>query len=236
MPVSFNTNNALDLFYHSGGETIFPDSLRMVLNYAQDDDNIKNLKELAYLLATAKNEADYSLQRWEADFLCNSRGIPYDPYPCQSALNYYASDDGKSNYYLKGVDKYNLPYFGRGLIQLTNKYNYEKWGKKIGVDLVDEGDLALVPINSYKIASGFLKEKTFPYVNDGNLRQARISVNGGTKGLDDTNAEYDRWLWVLEQPNVNFKYSMWTKTNKIIAGVGLGATLLIGLYVLYKKN
>ena len=236
MPVSFNTNKALDTFYASGGETIFPDGLKMVLNFSKDDKNLTNKEELAYLLATAKSESDYSLTRWESDFLCGDRGVPYVNYPCNDALDYYASTDGKSNYYTKGVDKYNLPYFGRGLIQLTNGYNYKKWGDRIGVNLFDEGNLALKPVNSYKVASAYLTEKTFPYVNQGNLRQARISVNGGTSGVDRTNAEYDRWLYVLGQPNVNFKVSAFTQTNKIIFGV-VGALVLIGIgYVLYKQN
>ena len=99
MPVSFNTNMAIDLFQASGGETTFLDSLKQVLNYAQNDDNLRNKKELAYLLATAKNESDYSLQRWEADFLCGERGVPYNIIPCQEAIDYYRSTDGKSNYF-----------------------------------------------------------------------------------------------------------------------------------------
>ena len=174
------------------------------------------MKEVAYFLATAKVESDYSLQRWEADYLCGAKGVPYQVQPCQKALNYYRSSDGKANYYSKGVDSTGVPYFGRGLIQLTHKYNYDKYGKKIGVNLVDDGDKALEPQNSYKIASEYLDSKTFKYVNRDNLTQARKSVNGGTKGVSDTNREYQMWLNILSNPQVQFEALFWTRKKKDI--------------------
>ena len=62
------------------------------------------LKRLRIFLATAKTESDYALQRWEADYLCGDKGVPYISRPCSKALNYYRSSDGKANYYSKGVD------------------------------------------------------------------------------------------------------------------------------------
>jgi hypothetical protein len=35
------------------------------------------------------------------------------------------------------------PYYGRGLVQITWKENYEKFGKLLGIDLVTNPDLAL---------------------------------------------------------------------------------------------
>ena len=147
MPVKFNTNRALNDFYQSGGNTSFPDSLKSVLNYIQNDENINDIKQAAYLLATAKKESDYSLERYESDFLCGDVGVPYKDKPCQSALNYYRSSDGKKNYYDLGIDKNGLPYFGRGLIQLTGKENYKKYGDLIGADLVNDADKAIKPKN-----------------------------------------------------------------------------------------
>ena len=161
MPVKFNINKAIQLFNQSGGNTKFDKSLSQVLNFMQNDDNVSNKKEASYFLATAKTESDYSLQRWESDYLCGEKGVPYQGKPCQKALNYYRSSDGKANYYSKGVDSTGVPYFGRGLIQLTHNYNYEKYGKLIGVDLLDDGDKALIPENSYKVASEYLNRKTF---------------------------------------------------------------------------
>ncbi len=230
MPIKFNSNKALKEFYDSGGKTNFPDSLKKVLLLIQNDDNISSKKEASYLLATAKVESDYSLQRWESDFLCGDIGVPYKSEPCQKALNYYRSSDGKQNYYNLGVDSKGLPYFGRGLIQLTGKSNYDSYGKKIGVDLVKDGDKALIPKNSYKIASEYLSNRTFKYVNKDDLTKARKSVNGGTKGLNDTNNEYQRWLTIFTNDNPNqdvkFKELFWTRNKRILLYTFLGVSVV----------
>ncbi len=234
MPVKFNVNKAIELFNQKGGNTKFDKSLRQVLSFMQNDDNLSNKKEVAYFLATAKVESDYSLQRWEADYLCGDKGVPYQGKPCQRALDYYRSSDGKANYYSKGVDSTGVPYFGRGLIQLTHNYNYDKYGKKIGVDLLDDGDKALQPENSYKIASEYLDNRTFKYVNRNNLTQARKSVNGGTKGVNDTNREYEMWLNILDNPALKFESIFWTKKKRILFGGLLIVSLAIGGYFIYK--
>ena len=77
MPVKFNVNKAIELFNQKGGNTKFDKSLRQVLTFMQNDDNLSNKKEVAYFLATAKTESDYSLQRYEADYLCGDKGVPY---------------------------------------------------------------------------------------------------------------------------------------------------------------
>tara|TARA_R110000751_G_scaffold94864_1_gene185206 strand:- start:14484 stop:15206 length:723 start_codon:yes stop_codon:yes gene_type:complete len=236
MPVKFNTNNVISLYYANGGTTAFPQSLKETLNFLQNDDKINNVKELSYFLATAKAESDYSLQRWESDYLCGSKGVPYQNQPCDKAVNYYRSSNGKKNYFQLGVDSKGMAYFGRGLIQLTGLSNYRKYGRLAGLGdtLVQNGDLALVPKNSYKIASAYMNARTFKYVNEDNLTQARKSVNGGTKGVDRTNQTYYKWLNVFKNPNAKFEVLFWTKRKRIlfaILGVGLLAT---GGFFIYK--
>jgi len=50
-------------------------------------------------------------------------------------------------------------YRGRGLIQLTGKDNYKKFGDMIGVDLVKNPDLANDPAIASKIAAAYFAEK-----------------------------------------------------------------------------
>lgn len=180
----------------------FEESLKKVLYFIKQDAEIKDLREAAYLLGTAFAESSYSLQRWESDYACKSIGIKYGPSgPCSAALNYYrdTKNGKKKNYYELGTDSKGFPYFGRGLIQLTGKANYEKYGKKIGVDLVADGDLAIEPENSYKIASIYLRGRTFKYVLSGDLTYARKSVNGGDLGLEEVNGAYNEWLRILKE-------------------------------------
>ena len=235
MAVSFNVNKVYNLYTQIGGTTKFPESLNKVLKYMQNDGNLNNEKEAAYLLATAKSESDYSLQRYEADYLCGPKGVPYEGQPCQAALDYYRSNQGgKSNYYNKGVDSTGVPYFCRGLIQLTNPYNYYNYGRMIGVNLYDDGDKALIPKNSYKIASTYLKRKTFKYVNIGDLTRARKSVNGGTKGVSRTNDSYNRWLEVFQNPESNFKIKSNVNKVMLIGGISLGLVALFGVgFIIY---
>ena len=198
---SFNIETAVSLINKKPHKPSakFVDSLKKVLFFIKNDPDIKDLREGAYMLGTAYAESGYSLQRWEADYACSGAGIPYGSNgPCSSATNYYRSTKGKKNYYTLGTDSKNQCYFGRGLIQLTGKANYEKYGKLIGVNLASDGDLAMVPQNSYKVASVYMRGRTFKHVLANNLTQARKSVNGGTKGLEEVNGAYNSWVDVLK--------------------------------------
>jgi predicted chitinase len=182
--------------------TIFKKSLEKLLFFIKNDPQITDIREAAYLLGTAYEESGYSLQRWEADYACGLTGKSYGKDgPCQKALNYYKKSTGKKNYYDLGIDKTGRPYFGRGLIQLTGKSNYEKYGKRIGVDLVNNGDLALQEQNSYKVAVNYMIERTFKFVKSGDLTKARKSVNGGKIGINGVNGAYYDWLKILQDLN-----------------------------------
>lgn len=49
-------------------------------------------------------------------------------------------------------------YRGRGYIQLTGKNNYEYFGKKLGIDLVNHPELANDPVHAVNIAAEFFAE------------------------------------------------------------------------------
>lgn len=217
MAVKFSIKDALTYFKMLGGTTKFPDSLKDVLTYMHNDENLNTIEQVAYFLATAKAESDYSLQRWEADYLCGKAGVPYQDKPCSKAINFYKSESSnKKNYFDLGTDSNGMAYFGRGLIQLTGKSNYDKYGKIIGVDLVNDGDKALIPKNSYRIASEFLKNKTWKFVDSGDLTNARKSVNGGLNRVDEVNKEYNLWLEVFKKKTSEFKQVSKTKKQRVI--------------------
>jgi len=253
MAVKVNIDNVISDYKKQGHKTNFPNSLRKVLYFASKDKKLNSINHLAYLLATAKIESDFSLQRWESDYVCGEIGVKYKDKPCQSAIDYYCSTKGGKLDYCKGKpkDKRGLPYFGRGLIGLTWKENYDKYGKKIGVDLVNNPEKVFVPENSYKIAIEFLNEKkgssnksTFDWVDEGNLTQARKSVNGGTKKLNEVNDAYFFWKNILKKNNAKVLVGKGllnaSKNKKIWLGIGL-SVITIGItgtliYLYLKKN
>jgi predicted chitinase len=254
--VKLNINNAIDLFKSKGGDTTFEYSLRKTLEYAEKDKRLTSLSDLAYLLATAEVESNYSLQRWEADYLCGKQGYAYQDKPCQKALDYYRSTQGnKQNYYNLGTDSRGLPYFGRGLIQLTGKSNYDAYGKKVGVDLLNNPEKALQKDISYDVAVAYMTTKrggygnksTFDLANEGNFSSARKSVKGSSSGYNSVKADYDKWMSILQDKKVNAKVvsgstssiSKEKQGKKIILATFISLTLIgisIGIYSYYKKK
>jgi hypothetical protein len=250
--VKFDVEDVLESYKKNGGKTGFLSSLKKVLEFSTKDENINSVNHLAYLLATAKIESDYSLERWEADYICGKLGVRYKDKPCQSAINYYCSTKGGKIDYCDGKpkDKRGLPYFGRGLIQITWKENYKKYGDKIGVNLVDKPERIFIPENSYNVAVAFLSEKkgsskksTFDWLDEGNLTQARKSVNGGTKKLDEVNDAYEFWKDILNKNNAkvvsgdkiipNSNRKLWLGIGISVLTIGITGTLI---YMYLKRN
>ncbi len=230
MGLKFDIDKAIDLYFKSGDTTPFKDSLRQVLRFAQTSPLINSVSDLSYLLATAKVESNYSLQRWESDYLCGKAGVPYKNKPCQKALEYYRSTNGKLDYYTLGTDKNGLPYFGRGLIQLTGKGNYQFYGKLLGIDLVGNADLALVPRNSFDIATTYMSQKrggkflkngvkrsTFDLARDGELNLARLTIGGSGNGTNTVNRYYNIWKQILTK----------VKAKPTTSEMGIGAKIAI---------
>ena len=85
-----------------------------------------------------------------------------------------------------GRGKPYAPYYGRGLVQLTWNYNYAKMGKKLGIKLLENPDLALevknaIPIMFIGMTDGtFTGKKLANYFNKSNEDwvQARRIING----------------------------------------------------------
>lgn len=228
----FDVDTALELSGYNGK---FKQSLKQILNYLSKDSSITDLRVAAYILATSKVEADYSLQRWEADYLCGSVGVPYKGQPCDRALNYYASSNNKQNYYNLGVDSNGLPYFGRGAIQLTGKSNYETYGEKIGVNLAKNADKALVPENSYKIMVAYINDRTKQYILSENWHGARRSVNGCSScDLSKIQPAYDMWLDVLQKAS-SVQYEKSKKRKLLISILVLTAIMAGTIFIIYKS-
>src|SRR2546430_15304099 len=74
-------------------------------------------------------------------------------------------------------------YKGRGFLQLTGFYNYQHYGEVLGLDLVNNPDLALdVGVSCLILARYFVERGTADYARAGNWTEVRITVNGGLNG------------------------------------------------------
>ena len=79
-----------------------------------------------------------------------------------------------------------FPYYGRGYVQLTWKTNYAKYQKILGIDLVGNPDLAMVPETSLFIlvhgfrTGGFSGHKITEYINANqtDFLHCRHCING----------------------------------------------------------
>lgn len=97
-------------------------------------------RHLAYILATAHHETGRT-------FLpLKETGTATNPNPADSLVKQRltkAFNAGKLTWVKK--DYWSGGFFGRGYVQLTHKYGYEKAGKKLGLDLVSDPAKAMIP-------------------------------------------------------------------------------------------
>ena len=89
-------------------------------------------------------------------------------------------------------------YRGRGIIQLTGKNNYEYYGNKINIDLVNNPDLAKEPNAAIEIALLFWKEKGLGlFAKKGDVKTVTKLINGGCNGLNDRQKRFNKILIIL---------------------------------------
>lgn len=74
-------------------------------------------------------------------------------------------------------------FHGRGIIQLTGRSNYFRYGNRNGINLIADPELALqAPWASYIFAQFCEDHFTFDFAEGNNWISCRKSVNGGTTG------------------------------------------------------
>lgn len=88
---------------------------------------------------------------------------------------------------------------GRGYIQVTGRHNYEQAGRALGLDLVNNPQLAAQPENAARIAAWYWNSRNInEAANSGDFVQVTRLINGGTNGLADRQAYYARAQAALE--------------------------------------
>lgn len=91
-------------------------------------------------------------------------------------------------------------YIGRGLLQLTGRANYLDYGRKLGIDLIKNPDLACDPAIAVKIACQFFKDRKLDEAADKwDLATVTKRVNGNAMLHHDKRVAYsEKALKVLE--------------------------------------
>lgn len=75
---------------------------------------------------------------------------------------------------------------GRGIIQLTGRWNYTDMSKKLNIDLVNKPELASIPEIAFKIAIQYWVDKGLTALAaEDNVRVVTKKINGGFNGITD---------------------------------------------------
>ena len=118
------------------------------------------------------------------------------------APGYFDSYDGRNGNTQPG-DGYR--FRGRGLIQLTFRANYERIGRALGADLVNQPDLVTSPHMYLLVSCEFWKESRLNSIIDGSgnddahIEAVTKVINGGLNGLQERKAYFMTIKPLLQQ-------------------------------------
>lgn len=137
-------------------------------------------------LATIRAETGsfVPISEFESRFNTSPAGHPFDLYDSRADLGNLGAPDGER-------------FKGRGFVQLTGRANYALHG---GAQLIENPDLANDPEIAARLLASFLKAhevRIRAALGEGDLREARRLVNGGSHGLDEFTAAYNTGLELL---------------------------------------
>jgi peptidoglycan L-alanyl-D-glutamate endopeptidase CwlK len=135
----------------------------------------------------AETESFEPVAEYRSRYNTSPNGHPFDLYDKRRDIGNRGAPDGER-------------FRGRGYVQLTGRANYERYGKKLGINLTKKPELASEPNNAGRILAAFLKDKERiikEALLDNDLRAARRAVNGGSHGLDRFSDTYRHGLELI---------------------------------------
>lgn len=84
-------------------------------------------------------------------------------------------------------------YKGRGLMQITGKYNYSEYKKFCGFDVLKHPELLAKPVGAIRSSMWIWRKKNLNYYADIDaLLTITKLINGGTNGYSERKKYYDR--------------------------------------------
>ncbi|WP_443700298.1 glycoside hydrolase family 19 protein [Pseudomonas sp.] len=147
--------------------------------------------QLARLVENLNYSADGLMKTWPSRF-DSVRATAAARNPEQIANIVYAGRMGN------GAPGDGWKYRGRGLIQVTGKTNYATCGEALGLDLINQPELLEQPQYAAMSAAWFWSANGLNTLADaGDLTKITQRINGGTNGMADRQALYDKALKVL---------------------------------------
>ena len=153
---------------------------------AHESNNFKVLQE------NLNYSAEGLMKTWPSRFPTLEIANQYARQPTKIAGKVYNGRMGNTS------EEEASKYFGRGLIQLTGKENYDNCGKAIGVDLINQPQLLAEPMYACLSAGWFWNKKGLNDLADaGDYETMTKRINGGLIGLDDRKAKIAKALQVL---------------------------------------
>lgn len=146
---------------------------------------------VAYALATiaAETAGFKPLSEGISKYNTTDRARPFHRYDGRKNLGNTQPGDGAR-------------FRGRGFVQLTGRYNYTKYGERIGVDLLNSPEAANHAAIAAQILAVFIADREFAILEalgNHHLATARKLVNGGTHGLDRFTKAYNTMIEVLKK-------------------------------------
>jgi hypothetical protein len=180
------------IFYDAMRQTLFGqitqpqvDGMENILNEWEARE-LDDLRWLAYILATTYHETGHTMQ-------------PIEEWG-KGRKHSYGQPDAENG----------QCYYGRGYVQLTHKRNYSTFADRMGVDLVQNPELALDPSNAVKIlidgmVNGLYTGVGLPryFGKSTNWEEARRIVNGEDHKHDI--AEYAKAFYAALQTASSFQ-------------------------------
>jgi putative chitinase len=90
---------------------------------------------------------------------------------------------------------------GRGLIQTTGFYNYEKTAAALGIDCVNNPDILAEPSNAARSAAWWWQSHNLNrFADTGDIVGCTKVINGGTNGLEQRKKLYEAAKLALPEP------------------------------------
>jgi predicted chitinase len=150
-----------------------------LLNWVMEDSEINTPLRAAAFLAQIAHESG-ELRRMEEITGPTEAQRRYEPPGDQAArLGNTQPGDGER-------------FKGRGAIQITGRANYQRYGDLLGVDLVNNPDLAATPQIGFQVAAAYWTANGLNELADaGDFTTITQRINGGLNGLEDRLKYYD---------------------------------------------